>query len=260
VLIPALLPLIFNGQETSAIVTFAANLALLALIYGVLGFGLVAILRWVLTRLWRQLAASLALLTRAIPLLMIFSLVLFLTTEVWEVFTTIPDFNLAVIGAMFVGLGTAFLAARVPREVRALEAEAAEGDPPLEHRQRVNLGLVLFVSQAVQVLFVALAVAAFFTAFGALAIEEVVRDSWIGTEGNVLVEVTISGDRIQITEELLRVAGGIAAFTGLYFAIAMLTDSVYREEFLDELTTEMRETFRARGEYLELLGVGEARV
>ena len=28
----------------------------------------------------------------------------------------------------------------------------------------------------------------------------------------------------QVTEELLRVAGGIAAFCGLYFAIAVLTD------------------------------------
>ena len=30
----------------------------------------------------------------------------------------------------------------------------------------------------------------------------------------------------------------------------MLTDDVYRREFLDELTSEMRDTFRARAEYL----------
>ena len=36
--------------------------------------------------------------------------------------------------------------------------------------------------------------------------------------------------------------------------IAMLTDSTYRDEFLDELTTDMRETFRARAEYLRLCG------
>ena len=41
-------------------------------------------------------------------------------------------------------------------------------------------------------------------------------------------------------------AGAIAAFSGLYYAIAVLTDSTYREEFLEELTREMRETFRAR--------------
>ena len=31
----------------------------------------------------------------------------------------------------------------------------------------------------------------------------------------------------------------------------MLTDSTYRAEFLDEITAEMRETFKARAEYLE---------
>jgi hypothetical protein len=32
----------------------------------------------------------------------------------------------------------------------------------------------------------------------------------------------------------------------------MLTDDLYRREFLDGLTSEMRETFRARVEYLRL--------
>ena len=44
----------------------------------------------------------------------------------------------------------------------------------------------------------------------------------------------------------------IAAFTGLYFAISMLTDDVYRREFLEELTSEMRQSFRDRAEYLRL--------
>jgi hypothetical protein len=57
-----------------------------------------------------------------------------------------------------------------------------------------------------------------------------------------------------VTEELLRVSGGIAAFSGLYYAIAVLTDATYREEFLDELTEEMGDTFRARAEYLAARG------
>jgi hypothetical protein len=46
----------------------------------------------------------------------------------------------------------------------------------------------------------------------------------------------------------------LATFTGLYFAIAMLTGDVDRREFLDTLTTEMRDTFRSRAEYLRLRG------
>jgi hypothetical protein len=48
------------------------------------------------------------------------------------------------------------------------------------------------------------------------------------------------------------VAVGLAAFSGFYFAIAMFTDSVYREEFLGEITDEMRRSFKDRTGYLRL--------
>jgi hypothetical protein len=252
VVLPALLPLVFGGQWRSAVVTAAANLALLALIYAVVGYGLVSILRWALTRLLSQLASSLALLTRAIPLLMIFSVVLFLTTEMWQVFSDAAPASLGILAALLVALGTSFLVARLPREVRSLEREAGGEGPELDRRQRLNVGLVLFVSQSLQVLLVSLAVGAFFVALGMLVIDADVLRSWIGTGGHVLITIHLLGHDGILTEELLRVSGAIAAFTGLYFAISMLTDDVYRREFLDELTGEMRDTFRARAEYLRL--------
>ena len=51
---------------------------------------------------------------------------------------------------------------------------------------------------------------------------------------DVLVEFTLFDHEAVVTAELLRVAAAIAAFTGLYFAISMLTDDVYRREFLEE--------------------------
>jgi len=252
VVIPALLPLVFNGQWVSALVTAAANLLLLALILGVVGFGLVSIIRWAFARLLSQLAASLSLLTRAVPLLMIFAVVLFLTTEVWEVFSETDDLSLVLLGLLFLSLGVAFLVARLPKEVRALEEEAGGDAPALRPRQRANVGLVLFVSQALQVLLVSLVVAAFFVVFGLLTVDEAILRDWIGTSGEVLLRVEISGDDAVVTTELLRVSAAIAAFTGLYFAIAMLTDEVYRREFVDEVTAEMRESFLQRREYLRL--------
>ena len=250
VILPALLPLVFGGQWRSALVTAAANLALLALIYGVVGYGLVSILRWALARLLSQLASSLALFTRAIPLLMIFSVVLFLTTEMWQVFSEASAASLAILALLFVALGTSFLVARLPREVRSLERDAGTGSADLDRRQRLNVGLVLFVSQALQVLLVSLAVGAFFIVVGTMLIDAGVLESWIGSSGDVLITIHFLGIDGIVTEELLRVSGAIAAFTGLYFAISMLTDDVYRREFLDELTSEMRDTFRARAEYL----------
>lgn len=250
VLLPALLPLAFGGQWRSALVTAAANAALLALIYAIVGYGLVSIVRWALARLLTQLISSLALLTRAIPLLMIFSVVLFLTTEMWQVFSEASAASLVTLAVLLIALGTSFLVARLPGEVRSLERDAGGVSPELDRRQRLNVGLVLFVSQALQVLLVSLAVGVFFVVLGTLLVDAGVLQSWIGSSGHVLVTIDLFGHEGIVTEELLRVSGAIAAFTGLYFAISMLTDEVYRREFLDGLTAEMRDTFRARAEYL----------
>ncbi len=252
VIVPAILPLIFGGQWLSALVTAAGNLVLLGLIFAVVGLGLVSIVRWALGRLVGQLRASLELFARAIPLLMIFSVVLFLTAEVWQVFSAVEPAALAILTGMFVLLGTSFLVARLPREVKALERDADADAPPLDTRERLNVGLVMFVSQALQVLSVSVAIGGFFVVVGVLAIDPAITESWTGAKPNALIEFDLFGHDAILSEELLRVAGAIAAFTGLYFAISMLTDDVYRREFLEELTSEMRESFCERAEYLRL--------
>jgi hypothetical protein len=258
VLGPALLPLIFGGQIGSAAVTAAANLTVLGLTYAVVGYGLVAILRWVLGRLLGQLRSALGLLAKAVPLLMIFALLSFTNQEMWQIFSTMTTGQFWAILGLFIILGSIFLAVRIPREAQALEREAGDRQAFLDRRQRLNVGLVMFVSQAVQVLIVSFAVGLFFVAFGLLAISDAVRIDWMGYVGNELVAFDLLGDRVELTDELLRVAIGLAAFSGFYFAIAMLTDTTYREEFLDELTSEMRQTFRARAEYLRLRGEATA--
>ncbi|HYH89608.1 MAG TPA: hypothetical protein VEX67_10250 [Solirubrobacteraceae bacterium] len=249
VILPALLPLVFSGQVVSAIVTAAANLALLALVYLVIGFGLVFIVRWAARQLPEGLTASLSVLTRAVPLLLVFSLVLFINTEMWQVFSLMPRAYLVAVAGLLALVGGAFLVGRLPREVVRLQGDG----PPLNAHQRVNVGLVMFVSQGLQVLVVSLAMAAFFVVFGALTIGPEVRESWIGTSGTGIgPSFELLGGRLTITEELLRVSGAIAAFGGVYYAIAVLTDSTYREEFLDDIVGELRETFALRAEYLAL--------
>ena len=257
VILPALLPLIFGGQLGSAAATVAANLLLLILIYAVFVYGLLAILRWVFSRLAGQLRSSLGLLAKAVPLLAIFALLSFTTEEMWDMFGKMATFDYVVVIGLFVVLGSAFLLVRVPREARKLELEVGEG-PPLSHAQRVNVGLVLFVSQATQVLIVSITVGLFFVVFGLFAVDTNLRIEWMDFPGDTLVSFSLGGQDFQLTVELLRVAGGLAAFSGFYFAVAMLTDSTYREEFLTELTDEMRTSFRDRREYLRLRGLAGA--
>ena len=246
VLVPALLPLIFGGQWQSALVTAGVNLALLALIYGVVGYGVLSIIRWVAVRLVGELGPSAVRMARAIPLILGGSLILFLTTELWQVFAEIPLAHLALLTGFLMALGALFLVVRLPVEVRRLEQDG----PELNRRQRINVGLVLFVSMAFQVLLVCVGVGAFFAILGSLAVSDAVRESWLGSNGNVLFSLPVLGNNVEVTEELLRVAGGLAALSGLSYAVQMQTDDTYRRLFFDEVEREMQASFSARAEYV----------
>jgi|tagenome__1003787_1003787.scaffolds.fasta_scaffold20987321_7 hypothetical protein len=242
---------LIGGQTTSAWVVCAVNAGLLLLLYGWFAYGLASILRFTGRRVGEQLAAAVGLLARAIPLLLLFSVVLFLTTEMWQVFAGMNDATLAATGALLVLVGSTFLVVRLPREVGRIEGDVTPG-PTLQPRQRVNIGLVLFVTQALQILLVAVAVGAFFVAFGALAVSPDATKSWIGSEGRQLLAVSLGDIHLRVTVELLRVSAAIAAFSGLYYSVAALTDSTYREEFLEELTGDLRSVLADRVAYLEL--------
>jgi hypothetical protein len=252
VVIPALLPLIFGGQVGSALVTAGANILLLAVIYAVVGLGLVSIIRWVLGRIAAQLRSAFTLLARAVPLLAIFVLLSFPTQELWEIFSDPTRGIYAVILGLLALLGAAFLAVRLPREARELEREVGQDSAPLRRSQLFNVELVMFVSQAVQVLLVSLMIGLFLTVFGVLAVDDGIREQWLGYSGHEILHFHLLGERLELTSELVRVAVGLAAFSGFYFAIAIFTDSTYREEFLGELTSEMRRSFKDRAEYLRL--------
>jgi hypothetical protein len=183
---------------------------------------------------------------------MLFAGLLLFQNELWQAFASLPGGRYALVIGMFAVLGAAFLVARVPREVGRLERDAGGAGPPLESRQRLNVALVLLISQSLQVLVVAAAVGVFFAVFGALAIPPDVQAGFLGHGTDELVSFDLLGGDTELSLELARVSGAIAALSGFYYAIAVLTDSTYREEFLSEITDEMRATFEARARYLRL--------
>jgi hypothetical protein len=251
VTIGGLLQLI-GGQTTSAWVVVVANLALLFVLYVWFAYGVASILRFTGRRVGEQLAAAVGLLARAIPLLLLFSVVLFVNTEMWQVFAGMNSATVAATAVLLIAVGSVFLVVRLPREVDQIVRDVSAG-PPLTARQRLNVGLVLFVTQALQILLVAIAVFAFFVAFGALVISAEVTEAWIGDDGRQVIALHVGELDIRVTVELLRVSAGIAALSGLYYSVALLTDSTYRQEFLHELTGELHEVFEDRARYLELM-------
>ena len=252
VTLPALLPVLFSRQFLFGANTILVNAAILFLAYLVVGFGLLAIVRWAGVRFFAQLAASGTVLVRAVPLLLFFSLVIFFTTEAWQVFTAtgVGRYWLAI--GMFVLLGTVFLSVRLPGVVREIQADSDVGDVPLRRRERVNLAAVALISEALQVLFVSAAVWLFYVLLGTLLVSADVRSVWLGGPGTVLLEIAVFGERAQVTSELLRAATGVAAFAGLHYAVTILVDAAYRDQFVDALSNDLRATFERRSEYLEL--------
>jgi hypothetical protein len=254
VVVPSVLPLIFGGQQTSAAVTLIGNTVLLGIVYLVLGFGAVSILEWAVRRFVTLFSASLTVLVRALSLLLFFLLVIFFTTETWQIWTVprLPKFVAAA--GLFVLLAAGFLLLRLPGSVRDLEREAELQGSPLTKPQRVNVGLVVFLSQFLQVVFVASAVWLFFVVFGSLLVSAGVREVWLGKHGTELLRIPFFGDTVVvITEELLRVATGMASFAALYYAVATQLDEAYRDEVVERIGEQMKESFTRRGEYLRLI-------
>ncbi|MFI7068453.1 hypothetical protein ACIBL3_46220 [Kribbella sp. NPDC050124] len=253
ILLPALLPLVTEGQVQQFFGVVLGNLLLVGLVYVVVGYGLIATTYWSLRRLAGDLADSIASMVRALPLLLVFSLVLFINTEMWQVFTGMPIEFILFSMAAFTLLSTLFLMVRLPKEVDAIEQDAASG-PPLRRLQRLNLTVSLAIRQWVQTLVVSSGVFLFFIAFGMLGISRQIYETWEIDPGAWSYDVQLLGHPMVISAGLVKVAVGIANFTGLYYSIALMTDSSYREEFLDSVTVELRKLFKARAEYLQLRG------
>lgn len=252
VVLPALLPVVFSRQFLFGFNTMLANAALLLLVYLVIGFGLLSIVRWAGARFFQQFAASVTVLVRAVPLLLFFSLVMFFTTEIWQVFTTPGPGAFWSAMALFMLLAMVFLAVRLPGVVREVQGEEAVGDVPLRRKERLNLAAVALISEMLQVIFVSAAIWLFYVVLGSLLVNEAVRQAWLLRPDEVLLTIAWFGDRVQVNEPLLRVATGVAAFVGLYYAVTILVDVAYRDQFVDSLSEELRDTFRRRKEYLEL--------
>ncbi|MCU1427992.1 MAG: hypothetical protein JWL83_1992 [Actinomycetia bacterium] len=284
VVVPALMPVLFGRQFAQAVTIAVSNLALLGLIYVTTSYGLVPMTRWGLGQLVRQLESVFTLFVRALPLLILVLALLLFTTEVWQTAAELDAFKMTLAVGFFVLIGTAFAAVRVPRQISELAtfeswarttercantplapvvgdllepaSDGIDAIPPLTRRQWSNVGLVVLVSEAVQVLLVTVLVFVFFVVFGVITLTRGVMYTWVGRRLEVIHEWKISGDTFVLTEELLKVAIFLAAFSGLYFTVVLLTDATYREEFLERVVSDVRDAFAARAAYLAYLQQG----
>lgn len=273
VLGPAVITYVISRRVGQALTLGAANIVLLLLLYGVTSYGLLPLSRWAMGKTARELGAVAGLLGRALPLLLLIQIVLFVNAEMWQVASGFDAAFLAATIGLFFVIGVAFLLTRLPRELDRLAtfgsaeelADVVAGTPAegladlrscslepihLSTRQRGNILLVALFSQGLQVVIVTVILAAFFVAFGLLTITPDVLTTWIGVPGDELVRLGLLGREVPLTSELLKLSAFLASFSGLYFTVVLVTDATYREEFFDEILAELRQTFAVRAVYL----------
>jgi hypothetical protein len=140
-----------------------------------------------------------------------------------------------------------------PEQMVASRAQMSEISPSLSRRAWTNIVLVMLVTQAIQVMLVAVAMGSFLVTFGFLAIDRPIVKSWTGASAHAFWEPTLGGRDLLLSEQLLRVSGFLAAFTALYFTVYLITDPTYRAQFRDEVVADVRGALAARACYLDSL-------
>jgi hypothetical protein len=269
-----------TGDVGTALLLGAVVALVLPLGYAVGPLRLSDVGRWAARQVLAEINLLLPLVTRALPLLLLFMTFLFVNTEVWQVASVLTRSGLYAVVLLFSGVGVAFLLTRLPEEVRHVQATAA-GEAvaqvcrgtPLEERaaelargrprgpqepdlltrtQQANLLLVLLVTQALQVLLLAASVFVFFIAFGLLAIPDAVVRTWIGRDPTPITwDWHVVVLHLPVSDELYQVSVFLSAFAGLYFTVYAVSDATYREQFFAEISRGLeravgvREVYRA---------------
>jgi len=280
VLLP-IVPTVIGSQGSAgenAVSVVAFNLVLLAVGYVVTSWALIPMMRWSFGQVRRQVTDIANLAMKSLPTLLIFSAFIFINAEMWQVSNdfTLPLFGmvmllLAGIGAIFVFVSVRRLTVDLARfsawgdvrprcantpveEIVPADDEPAPDTPPLVRRAEWNVNLLLFVAQGIQVLLVSLVIMAFYVVFGLLTVREETLLQWttvgeLTYERDWAVDIAIFGTDLIFTRQLLLVALFIGMFSGLNFAVQVITDDTYREEFIADMTAEVRDALAVRAVY-----------
>jgi hypothetical protein len=250
-----------------------------ALVHGFVSLRASSIVAWGVRRTFGELRLLFPLVTRALPLLLLFVTFLFVNADVWRVSSTLDGSVMWLTVALFTAVTVAFLLVRLPEELAVFDRdldpavvvagtrgtpleEYARGyaDTPAAHRavdddvvglQRANLVLMLLMAQLVQVLLLSLALFGFFVVFGLLIIEPGIVAEWIEARPTSVSWFP------RASVELVQVSVFLAAFSGLYFTVYAVTDEVYRTQFFTTTVRELQRAVAARAAYRALVRYSE---
>ena len=280
VLIPPVVDFATRRKPKVALVDLGASLVVVLLIC-LVASAVFPLARWAFRRTFQELGEVFDLAARALPLLFLFNSFLFISKDVWEFSGEMSRHRLWGVVGLFAVFTVIFLFYRLPDEVRRVAAhddrttivEACrmtpmepvvdrvvlhEGALPLTRAQRVNVLLVLFIGQILQVLLLGVLVFLFFLGFGKAALSTELINGWTGKPDGTNPPATVFGYKLQdylhfsVDERLWQVSLFLAAVSAFFFAISSLTDEAYKAQFYDRMNRELETAIQVRRVYLAL--------
>ncbi len=259
----------------------AAQLIILAVVFWMTSYGVPSMAVGAVSQVVRELGSSLVLAAKTLPVMLVFSLFLFINAEVWKIADDWNPWYFLIICVAMGLLICGFVAASVRDEAlgletfddwfdvyrwsyntpveghRPLDDSDAVATPPLSRRSRTNVSLMLFMNHLMQVIIVVVAVFAIYVGFGLLSIRELTIRQWIGVDrvdpADIVFETTWLGTRIILTHHLLMVSVFISLLCGIQFAIAQVAQRSEPTEDLGLAQSEIRESLAVRAVYLASL-------
>ena len=255
------------GQWGDAAQALIEGVVILGAIYLLAAFAVGQLITWAIRASLKQVRMLGRLLVRALPQLLLFTVFLFINAEVWQVAGTLFGLPYFIGLVIFFILGAVFVLSGIPKMLddlddfssseeiaRLIVDTPADGLPvpdiherPLGRGEKLDLILVSTFNQAVQVTFVAIVLTAFFVTFGFIAIPLDTQIGWMSADTtNVFFTLTISGRELVMTESLIRVAGFLGAFIGMYFTVVLSTDNKYKEDFAEDTAPEIHKSLAVR--------------
>jgi hypothetical protein len=275
-LVPGSVVALIHGDPWSVIGVSGAILLGVGVIYLMIGFGLIEIALWALRLLPAQLGQIATLVSRTLPVLLILVVFLLFASELWQAAHTLGGLDLAAIVGLLLLVATILVVTSARAEIRLLEAShdparnaelltgtpaaglavTAAPPPRLAWLERLNLVILMLVSQLVQSLFVGLLVMLFLVALGLLAIPASVQETWVGEPVRTVIGFDLLGEPRMLSSELLLSTALLGGMCALYFTGLALTDASFRTEFHARVVGEVEQIIAVRAAYLASAEVG----
>lgn len=195
-----------SGASWKAVIAdFVANILVLGLVYLLIAYAILPVLKWALKHSVEELGNLGNLASKALPMLALFGTFLFLNVDMWHIASSFEQRSqLWYTTLFFAAITFLFLMVRLPGEVKDLQGDyyleavvAASADTPLhEHvgdlddelpqlktdrRQRVNMLFVLAFTQVIQIVLLSVVVFLYFVTLGKLAVTDGQIADWLKT-------------------------------------------------------------------------------